>query len=276
MVLRTEFLRSVKKGQVPVYSLPQGMNRFTASLNRGADILVRVTGMLLLAGLLLYCDWITAADGWYDDLHCPANCGFGMSRGGSQLSAMIADYVLVIWSYSESCLMLWPLAGRWLIDSLRHKILDDKGLQTIPDVNTTSHKQGEHVGKKKLPLWRRVFIIVLYFVSSEIINLLLNGFIWFTVDLRATFDDRSQMHDSWGPTESQKENSFEGFGQLLPLLLLGLPFLQVLETYSGEYIPFDTTWETPSIALPYVVDTNTAIMRKATPLDTSTGAVSST
>lgn len=222
LALRTQFLRSLKKGQRREYSRNGGQSRFWASLNRGADVLVRVMFMLLLAGLLLYCAYVSGAEGWNDNYNCPASCGFDMPRGGIPLRWTIANFVLVIWAYPTRCLLLWPLAGSLWIDKLRHRVVDDKGLGTTG------------VAKEEPALWWQVFAGLWYFLASETFEVFFDGFIWFGLGVWWTLDDRSQMHDFWGPTESEKENSFEGFGQLLPLLLLGLPFIQVLSTYCGK------------------------------------------
>ncbi|EEU43529.1 uncharacterized protein NECHADRAFT_45252 [Fusarium vanettenii 77-13-4] len=46
-----------------------------------------------------------------------------------------------------------------------------------------------------------------------------------------------RFHELWkGRVDIDNENNAKGFGQLVPILLLGMPFLQALQTYSGKFL----------------------------------------
>ncbi|RMJ20148.1 hypothetical protein CDV36_000151 [Fusarium kuroshium] len=61
--------------------------------------------------------------------------------------------------------------------------------------------------------------------------------VWFVLGVYWTIDDRAQFHKSWKEyVDIENENNAKGFGQLVPILLLGMPFLQGLQTYSGRFL----------------------------------------
>ncbi|KAK3290517.1 uncharacterized protein B0H64DRAFT_412707 [Chaetomium fimeti] len=225
LAIRTELIGSLKIGRRWLPPPQKDMSvwgRARSAFSWGGDIMARVICMLTLAALLLYCSYVSGADGWNDNYHCPAACAKGREKGGEPLAWMVVNFALVLLTYPERCLALWPAVGAWWIDRARHRIVDNKGLAK-PDRD------------REIRPWRKVFAWFWYVGSSETISIAVDGFLWFALGVYWTFDDRNSVHNEWKDyTDIGKENDVEGFGQLVPLLLLGLPFLQVLEMYSGQ------------------------------------------
>lgn len=227
LAIRTELVGSMKIGRrwLPPPSQPEfSMSRRARSVfSWGGDITVRVTAMLTLAALLLYCSYVSGARRWNDNYNCPAACAKGKEKGGEPLAWMVVNFALVLLTYPERCLALWPGVGEWWIDKARHWIVDYQGLAK-PERD------------EEIKPWRKVFAWVWYVISSETLEVAVDGLLWFALGVYWTFDDRNTIHAEWqNYSDIDKENDVEGFGQLVPLLLLGLPFLQLLETYCGEF-----------------------------------------
>jgi hypothetical protein len=228
LAIRTELVGSFKHGRrwlpPPSQAGLSMSGRAKSAFSWGGDILVRVIAMLTLAALLLYCSYVSGARGWYDNYNCPAACANGKAKGGQPLAWTVVNFALVLLTYPERCLFLWPKAGEWWIDKARHWIVDYQG-RPKPDRD------------QRISLWRKGFAWVWYVGSSETLEVAVSGFLWFALGVYWTFYDRNTTHAEWEDySDIGKENDVEGFGQLVPLLLLGLPFLQVLETYCGEFI----------------------------------------
>ncbi|RSL85626.1 hypothetical protein CEP51_003257 [Fusarium floridanum] len=86
-----------------------------------------------------------------------------------------------------------------------------------------------------MPLWRKLFVWLYYIEESETKAVLLSTCVWFVLGVYWTIDDRAQFHKSWKEyVDIENENNAKGFGQLVPILLLGMPFLQGLQTYSEQ------------------------------------------
>ncbi|KAM5343400.1 hypothetical protein ACJ41O_011937 [Fusarium nematophilum] len=226
LAIRTELIGSMKKGRrwvLPSQNLDWSRSRRArASIGWGGDLIVRVISMLILAALLLYCSYVSGADGWGDHYHCPAGCAMGRAKGGVSLGWMVTNFVLLLRAYPERCLALWPAVGQWWIDKARHRIIDCRGVEGLQ-------------ADKRIPPWRKLFTWMYYFESSEAMNVLQDGFLWFGLGVYWTFDDRNSIHRWWkDSTDIEKESDVEGFGQLVPILLLGTPFLQALEMYCSQ------------------------------------------
>ncbi len=231
LAIRTEVLGSMKEGQrfqYKDYSDQGWMKQFAKRASRRLDIWVRLVSMMGMAALLLYCSWVAGADGLYDWYECPAKCALDKPKGGEPLSWMIVSFVFVIRGYWEWVFLLWwTFQKKWLGSRFRVWLVDGQG-----------------VGRddwKNLPLWKRIWVWVWYVEKSETLNFLTDGPGWFIFGVYSAFHDRQVAQDYfsdeklWASEEERdKENDVEGFGQLMPLLLIGLPFLQVLQAYCGK------------------------------------------
>ena len=206
--IRTKVVGSMKKGC-----------RWGPAARGGADVTLRILLMLLMASLLLYCCYVSGAAGLYSHYHCPAKCALGKEKGGVPLRWTILNFVLVIQSYLEACLILCPPVCHWWIDKARHWLVDNRGLED----------------QRKEPCWRRMATIPFYLMTSEAIKVLQDGLLYFTLGIYWTFDDRISMHNGWRDYSNiADEDDIEGFGQLVPILLIGVPLIQALETYCGK------------------------------------------
>ncbi|KAK3374719.1 hypothetical protein B0H63DRAFT_548994, partial [Podospora didyma] len=180
LVIRADMLVTMKKGERLVH-LRHGtwQKRLEARMGRGGDMLAKVVCMLLMAALLLYCSWVSGAEGWEDNYTCPARCALDRPKGGEALRWIKVDFALVIYAYPMACVPLWPWAGRMWLDRIWHRLIDNKTL-----------------GTKSIKPW----------------------------SVRWVFVPLNVVHAWMGPKEKERELDVDGFGQLIPLFLLGLPF----------------------------------------------------
>lgn len=88
---------------------------------------------------------------------------------------------------------------------------------------------------KELPWFKKICVWLWYFEKSEMLGLLTDGPLWFGYGMAAVFTDRTSSNDYlkenhvWASEkEIGKEDDIEGFSQLVPLLLVAVPLLQVL------------------------------------------------
>ncbi|KAF4457134.1 hypothetical protein F53441_922 [Fusarium austroafricanum] len=189
-----------------------------STFSLGADMFVRVLSMLMLVALLLYCTYISGSDGWDDNYDRLASCAIGRKKAGTPLAWMIVSYILLIDGYITRCLSLWPAASIWWIDTVRHWIIDDRALETPPI-------------KKRLRWWRLIWVSIHYASNSEFLGVFIDGFMWFGLGVWWIQGDREAVQDWVG---MDAESNIEGFGQLVPILILGAPFIQALQTYCEE------------------------------------------
>ena len=221
LAIRTEVVGSMKKGYRIPYRTLEGRERLSAAMGRSADVWVRVVSVVIQAGLLLYCTYVSGAEGWYDNYQCSAACALGRKKGGEPYAWMVVSFLFILYTYTEACLSLWPKVGRWWVDRVRHHVLDGQGLGSA--------------GKDlEVSFWRKPMVILWYVFRSETFTVALDGFLWFVLGVYWTMDDRRSMHSAFPGEESNKEDDIDGFGQLVPILLLGIPFAQVLQNYCGK------------------------------------------
>jgi hypothetical protein len=184
----------------------------------GADMICR---MLILAALLLYCTFVTGAGGWDNNDDRKASCAIGLKKSGSLLSWMIASYVILIQGYTIQCLSLWPAVSIWWMNRMKYWGPDDRVLGTPKNEN-------------KRRWWRLIFMSLYYAFNSEALGVLLfDGVPWFGLGVWWIQAERIYVLGAWEGMESESGN--EGASQLLSLLILGVPFLQAMRTYYGEY-----------------------------------------
>lgn len=225
LAIRTKVIGSLKNqdGQEePGRQSSSRYRRTKAAIGWGGDLIVRVISMLILASLLLYCSYVSGAKEWYKYYHCSAGCALGKEKGGEPLRWAVVNFILILLTYPKRCLQVWPTLGRWWVKKARHHFLDKKGL-------------GEH-RSSNMPAWRKIFVWLYYIEESETKAVLVSTCIWYGLGLYWTLTDRKLFHESWQyDVDIGDENNIKGFGQLVPILLLGIPFLQGLQTYCGKF-----------------------------------------
>ena len=75
-----------------------------------------------------------------------------------------------------------------------------------------------------------------YFIVSETLSFI-ESFVWFGLGVFWIFgdgQDRPEGHSIMADGEVKKENTIQGFGQLVPIVLLGIPLMQVFEAYASH------------------------------------------
>ncbi|RTE84637.1 hypothetical protein BHE90_000762 [Fusarium euwallaceae] len=229
LAIRTKAIGSMKRQcrrKWPGQKASSRHRRARTIIGWGADLIVRIISMLILAALLLYCSYVSGAREWYTYDNCSARCSLGKEKGGEQLRWTVVNFVLILLTYPRRCLALWPTPQIWWIDKARHHFIDNKGFGE-------AHRSSE----TSMPLWRKFFVWLYYIEESETKAVLLSTCVWFGLGVYWTIDDRAQFHKSWKEyVDIENENNAKGFGQLVPILLLGMPFLQGLQTYSGKFL----------------------------------------
>jgi hypothetical protein len=126
-------------------------------------------------------------------------------------------------------MLSWTLQANWIASKAREKIVDRQPL-------------GQDW--KELPWFRRISAWFWYFGKSETLAFFTDGFLWFAYGTAAVFKDRKDAHEYFknnnvwaSEDEVGKEDDIEGFGQLVPLLLVGVPLLQLLQIYCSKSHP---------------------------------------
>jgi hypothetical protein len=79
-----------------------------------------------------------------------------------------------------------------------------------------------------------MFSYVWYFLASETIDVILYT-AWFWLGVGSILDDRRNGHRIMSEDDIKDEDSL-GFGQLVPILMLLVPILQILESYACKSI----------------------------------------
>jgi len=201
--------------------------KFVARLPRVA----RVVLMVFLACLLVYATLITGYVYWPETFNCPVSCTIGLPRGGEPQRWMIANIVLIFYAYPKSIFSLWHGGRRVWFEQWRSTIVDNR-----------------HLGQSEPPRhWviksaRRIYHCLWYYFASDTGDVL-EQIAWHIVGYVSLFYDRQNGHSTMRyfdmADEIAMENSW-GFGQLVPIVLLLLPALQLLESIAGKHFMF---WE---------------------------------
>ncbi|KAK1836728.1 hypothetical protein QBC39DRAFT_58029 [Podospora conica] len=219
LTVRVESVGSLKEGRrrkyVPVRS--KGFwGEVMTSLRRWGDVKLRVVLMLVLAGLLLlYCSWVSGWEEWDAEYDCPARCALGEKKGGEPWRWMVVDFVLVVWTYVTRAFVLFSRRWQvWWLGKVRHLVVDEEAR-----AQTTKG-------------WRKVTRWVWYLFASELLDILMI-MIWFCLGITWIGMDLADVR-TWAPEVRAKEENVEGFGQLVPLVLVVLPLFQVLQSYCAQ------------------------------------------
>ncbi len=216
---------------------------------------LRAVLMATLAGTLLWASVLTGDVYTYDRFQCPAACLYTSvdGKGGDPKKWMIVNCFYVVYNYTPALFMLWRRFRRWWMDLVSLRIHPGNGhprelgwmsrLQErwrLVDSTLKSTTVGRMVSRS--PTWaiislcvslaqRALFSLVWAFVSSEVVGVI-EMITWFGLGIRWAMEDRDVGHGLMDAEQRKTEDSW-GFGQLVPLIFLFLPFMQFTESYAN-------------------------------------------
>lgn len=203
-------------------------------------VLAMVTRAFLKASLvamLLYVNWITGAADWYDNFACPSACLVDHPKGGENLQWMIANLVLLLFWFPTSIMFMFRTFATAWVFRIRHHVVDDKGRsykgliynsqKSAPNNNTQTVTRGGV--QRAVTLFSRYAYVSLWYLLASEAKDVAEQMAWFGMGVWSLLTDRRYGHQVMGNEETGIENSW-GFGQLVPLLLLLVPLLQLLES----------------------------------------------
>lgn len=227
-------VESFKKGALPrtiptsTQLVSEPRNKFVVRLPKAA----RVVLMVFMACLLVYTNLLTGYIDWSSDtFNCPVSCIVGEAKGGGADPWMIANIVLIFYAYPTALCSLWHGGRKVWFEEWRGTIVDNRHLE-----------QSEPPRHWAIMSARRIYHCFWYYLSSDTGNVL-EQIAWHIVGYVSLFSDREKGHGvmRWFDVadEIAMENSW-GFGQLVPLVLLLLPALQLLESIAGKPV---ISWE---------------------------------
>ncbi|KAH8899080.1 hypothetical protein GQ53DRAFT_817283 [Thozetella sp. PMI_491] len=207
---------------------------------------VRAILMLCMAGMLFACCFITGYVYWYDEFRCPANCTLDSDtwylKGGVPLQWMVVNFVFILWDYTIGIFMLIRLWREWWISNVRPLFSSNFN---EPDFEPGSWKAGWAGVPLRLLAshkWPRVILkCVWHFFGSEFTSFLQTiawfslGIYWIFGQIPDQLQDRPLGHSLMeNPDEQKAEDEITGFGQLIPIVLLLIPILQLFEAYAAR------------------------------------------
>jgi hypothetical protein len=176
----------------------------------------RIAFMLILAVLLLYTCYISGYENWYDEFQCPTKCVMAGQKGGEPRQWMIVNFVAVIYGYSIHIFML----------SRSARIL------WVTHTNSFLRPKASHRHTQLTKTAMRIPFLLWHFLASEVV-MVAEICAWFGLGVYWVMSDRIIAHGLMDASEIDKEDRM-GFGQLVPLILLVLPFMQLFESYSSR------------------------------------------
>lgn len=216
---------------------------------------VRALLMSLLAVLLVWSSVLTGDETLYDRFRCPAVClsTSGDGKGGEPKKWMILNIFYIAYNYPVALFMLSRTLRQWWMEKVSrhmHEIgfLDDlrarlvRGLLSVSEKTPTGEELSASTALRETA-WRagpvrflvkRIPYCVWTFLSSELLDFVEVG-VWFSLGVSWMRGDRDYGHYGQGmmdQTQRHIEDAW-GFGQLVPLFLLILPFMQFFESYAA-------------------------------------------
>jgi len=199
---------------------------------------MRTVLMAGVAGLLLFCSTVSGYEFWNDEYSCPALCTLdGESRkGGEPKMWMEVNYFFILYSYPLAIFMLIRPARQWWIDHVRKHFQHD---EQKPGNDLLSRVLGAIVGTGRAQKWLRETLRWAWYLLASETSDFVESIAWFVLGVFWIWGDeqvRQGGHSIMDDGEREKEESIHGFGQLVPIVLLGIPLLQVFEAYAAHSI----------------------------------------
>jgi hypothetical protein len=183
-------------------------------------IIVRVALMLLLASLLLFVCWVSGYSCWYQEFRCPALCTVSGSKGGVPLQWTIVNFVLILYAYPIHMLQLSFTARKFWMHHVREHILPEQVAYC------------GRLPRKPRALLSMAFLTAWNVLASEVSHAV-ELIVWFSFGCLWIGQDRARGHEILTDSELEEEDKVGIFSQLVPLLLLLLPFIQLIQCYAS-------------------------------------------
>lgn len=197
---------------------------------------IRVAFMAGTAGLLLYCCTVSGYEFWNDEFACPALCtldGEGR-RGGIPLMWMGVNYFFVLYEYPLGIfLLIRPWREWWIANIRRHLDRNDKE----PGMDLLSRGVAGIVGAGRMQKWLRETLRWAWYALASETSGFIESMAWFGLGVFWIWgdeQDRPGGHSIMDDGERKKEDAIQGFGQLVPIVLLGIPLMQAFEAYAAH------------------------------------------
>lgn len=208
---------------------PHKRRSFYLSLPMVTRFLLQTT----LITMMLYINWIRGAEDWFDVFTCPAACSVDLPKGGRNLKWTITNFVLVLVFFAS----IWVLR-------FRHYFIDDKGRACggliyygrthHPGQQSPTPRRGwRNCLRQAMSALKEYLLLPLWYLVASETEAVLEQMAWYGVGVWSTIGDRAYGHELMGSDESALEKGW-GFGQLVPLLLLLLPVLQLLASLDAN------------------------------------------
>lgn len=209
----------------------------------------RLTFMICNFIMLFVANVYSGISTWYDDFAYPAQCDFdAVNRDPSQLGGVPARYAYVnagflVYGYVRGIVGLfpniWKPAAAWYKGRfLRH--LDryfDSGIRYHSKLlhldQTLSVKTTRLLLGLALTLYELAYTVVrmgFHIITSSAWSTLVIQTFWFAYGNWGVWSDRA-----YARTYMVGDEDKWGFGQLVPLLLIGLPVLSIMDNFYGQY-----------------------------------------
>ncbi|KAH8682701.1 hypothetical protein BX600DRAFT_522175 [Xylariales sp. PMI_506] len=220
----TESAKKERRGEEP----SRAQKRISSTLARG----IRIFLMGSTAVLLLYCCWVSGYEYWYEEFECPAQCTLDVSgrKDGVPKQWMIINFFFILYDNLLAIIMLIPHAREWWNDKIRIRFAQNAEHADWPSRFIAIFNGGE-----RTRVWIKFpFRWIWYFFASELFAFLISV-TWFILGvfwILAHDQDRQSGQSLMVDDQKSEENMIEGFGQLVPLVLLILPVLQVFEAWA--------------------------------------------
>ncbi|KAF2750511.1 hypothetical protein M011DRAFT_244853 [Sporormia fimetaria CBS 119925] len=187
----------------------------------------RFACMFAFLVLLLLTTWITAYRAWDDMYECPTTCvPLGVQElGGPPLGWAVATTYFLVVEYSQYTMQI----GERLVDPHRSVRRWARNRSAVADGTL----------RRRLAMWpaiiaiirmlKRIGVLLRFWSFSEVTELA-TMLAWFSANFYFTIEDKKAGATLMSALEWRRETSM-GFGQIVPLVLLMLPFMTFSEVY---------------------------------------------
>lgn len=198
---------------------------------------LRIVFMVILAAMLLYNSWVSAYTYWFENFPCPATCVIRplvREHGGEPLSWSIANFVLVIYAFTNAFIQFSGTIRRTWFARVRSHIVVSRNRQRASPASTGTIWGCFKSSARETVLNIRIYVLkpIWYLLASEFESLI-EQLVWFGLGVYWTLSDRYWGHYEMVTEEIVAEDSW-GFGQFVPVVLLLIPLLQFIAALEND------------------------------------------